>query len=159
MIGLNLQTLRKLHQYTQEEVAEKIGVSRQAAAKWENGDSLPDIGNCMALAKLYNVTLDSLVNGGEGPVAPIIPPKGKHIFGTVTVGERGQIVIPKKARDIFEIEPGDDLVVLGDESLGGLAMLKAGLFMRGIEPLINAITRPGKDGREGGHNPESQKER
>lgn len=39
MIGMNLQTLRKLHRYSQEEVAEKIGVSRQAVAKWEAGVS------------------------------------------------------------------------------------------------------------------------
>lgn len=45
-------------------------------------------------------------------------PKGKHIFGTVKVGERGQIVIPKEAREIFKINPGDTLLVLGDEKQG-----------------------------------------
>ena len=45
-------------------------------------------------------------------------PKGKHIFGTVTVGTKGQIVIPKKARDIFGIEPGDSLLLVGDEKQG-----------------------------------------
>ena len=45
-------------------------------------------------------------------------PKGKHIFGTVKVGERGQIVIPKEAREIFDINPGDTLLVLGDEEQG-----------------------------------------
>ena len=45
-------------------------------------------------------------------------PSGKHIFGTVTVGEKGQLVIPKKARDIFDIKPGDMLLVLGDEEQG-----------------------------------------
>ena len=51
-------------------------------------------------------------------------PKGKHIFGTVKVGERGQIVIPKEAREIFDINPGDSLLVLGDEELG-IAIVKA----------------------------------
>ncbi|MBD5507810.1 MAG: AbrB/MazE/SpoVT family DNA-binding domain-containing protein [Lachnospiraceae bacterium] len=51
-------------------------------------------------------------------------PKGKHIFGTVKVGERGQIVIPKEAREIFEINPGDTLLVLGDEEQG-IAVVKA----------------------------------
>lgn len=50
-------------------------------------------------------------------------PKGKHIFGTVKVGERGQIVIPKEAREIFNINPGDTLLVLGDEEQG-LAITK-----------------------------------
>jgi transcriptional regulator with XRE-family HTH domain len=139
MISTNLQILRKINKYTQEEVAEKINVSRQAVAKWENGDSLPDIDNCIALAKLYDITLDNLVNGGEQAIAPIIPPKGKHIFGTVTVGERGQIVISKKARDIFQFNPGDSLMILGDETLGGIAMLKTELFLSNIEPLMDAI--------------------
>ena len=45
-------------------------------------------------------------------------PRGKHIFGTVKVGERGQIVIPKDAREMFRIQPGDTLLVLGDEKNG-----------------------------------------
>jgi AbrB family looped-hinge helix DNA binding protein len=49
---------------------------------------------------------------------------GHHMFGTVKVGERGQIVIPKEARDIFGIKPGDLLLVLGDEARG-LAIVKA----------------------------------
>ena len=53
--------------------------------------------------------------------------KGKHIFGTVRVGERGQIVIPKKAREIFSIQPGDTLLVLGDEKRG-IAIVKADTF-------------------------------
>ena len=46
------------------------------------------------------------------------------MFGSVKVGERGQIVIPKEARDIFGIKPGDLLLVLGDEARG-LAIVKA----------------------------------
>lgn len=52
---------------------------------------------------------------------------GKHIFGTVKVGERGQIVIPKDAREIFGISPGDTLMVLGDEKRG-IAIVKADKF-------------------------------
>lgn len=43
---------------------------------------------------------------------------GKHIFGTVKVGEKGQIVIPKEARTLFHIDPGDTLLILGDENRG-----------------------------------------
>lgn len=45
-------------------------------------------------------------------------PKGKYVFGTARVGEKGQIVIPKEARDVFNIKPGDNLLILGDESSG-----------------------------------------
>ena len=44
-------------------------------------------------------------------------PKGKYAW-TVTVGEKGQIVIPKQARDVFSIKPGDTLILLGDEKRG-----------------------------------------
>ncbi len=118
MICINLKRLRKINQYTQEEVAEKINVSRQAVAKWENGESTPDINSCIALAKLYNVTIDDLVNHSEEESGVVVTPKGKHFFGAVTVGERGQIVIPKKARELFHIKSGDNLLILGDEDRG-----------------------------------------
>jgi len=132
VISVNLQTLRKTHQYTQEDVAEKIAVSRQSVAKWENGESLPDMNKCIALTKLYNISLDTLVNGTESAGLPL-PPKGKHVFGTVIVGERGQIVIPKKAREIFQINPGDSLMILGDENQGGLALIDANRFISQFE--------------------------
>jgi len=55
--------------------------------------------------------------------------KGKHIFGTVKVGEKGQIVIPKEARDIFNINPGDDLLIVGDEKKG-IAIAKASVMKK-----------------------------
>ncbi|MGO0906923.1 AbrB/MazE/SpoVT family DNA-binding domain-containing protein [Clostridioides difficile] len=48
----------------------------------------------------------------------MVPPKGKFFFGAVAVGEHGQIVIPKEARDIFNINAGDKLLILGDEERG-----------------------------------------
>lgn len=47
-----------------------------------------------------------------------IPPKGKHIFEMVKVGDKGQIVIPAKARKIFDLSPGENLIVLEDEGQG-----------------------------------------
>ena len=57
-----------------------------------------------------------------------MPPKGKHMFGLVQVGDKGQIVIPSRARKIFDINTGDKLIVLGDEDQG-LALLKENNFM------------------------------
>ncbi|MCQ5129999.1 AbrB/MazE/SpoVT family DNA-binding domain-containing protein [Butyricicoccus faecihominis] len=68
---------------------------------------------------------------------------GKHIFGTVKVGEKGQIVIPKKARDLFGIHPGDLLLVLGDEAQGGgLAMIKSEAIMGFAQAIMEAASDP-----------------
>ncbi|MEA4824937.1 MAG: AbrB/MazE/SpoVT family DNA-binding domain-containing protein [Clostridiaceae bacterium] len=70
-----------------------------------------------------------------------VPPKGKHLFGTVRVGEKGQIVIPKKARDIFGIKPGDELMVLGDEEQG-LALLKNEKFLHFVAEIMKRQEMP-----------------
>lgn len=118
MINMNLKNLRTRHQLTQEDVAERLNVSRQVIAKWEKGESTPDIQHCMELAKLYNVTLDNLVNFKEADEQLGIPPKGKHFFGMATIGERGQMVIPKQAREVFGLGAGDKLIIVGDDERG-----------------------------------------
>ena len=120
----NLVQLRKLCQMTQEDIAEKLGVTRQSVAKWEAGDSIPDLDKCKQLADIFGVSLDDLANyEPDDHLGLNVPPKGKHLFGLVTVGDKGQIVIPAKARKLFEISPGDQLVVLGDEGQG-IAIVK-----------------------------------
>lgn len=115
----NLVSLRKMLNITQEELAEKIGVSRQTLSKYEIGESLPNIEQCKAIADVFGVKLDDLVNYEKDDNLGLnVPPKGKHIFGMVTVGDKGQIVIPAKARKLFGIQPGDNLIVLGDEEQG-----------------------------------------
>lgn len=68
-------------------------------------------------------------------------PKGKYAW-TATVGEKGQIVIPKQARDIFGIKPGDTLLLLGDEERG-IAIPPKGAFAE-----LFGIAFNGKDGDE-----------
>lgn len=125
----NLIQLRKMKHLTQEDIAEKLGVTRQSVAKWEAGDTIPDLDKCRVLAELLGVSLDDLANyEPEKNLGLGLPPKGKHLFGLVTVGDKGQIVIPAKARKMFDISPGDQLIVLGDETQG-LAVLKAEFFL------------------------------
>ena len=61
--------------------------------------------------------------------------KGKYLFGISKVGEKGQIVIPKEARDVFDIKPGDSLVVVGDVKKG-IAIIKAEVFYSTAEDII-----------------------
>ncbi len=56
-------------------------------------------------------------------------PKGHYVFGTVKVGERGQIIIPKEARETFDIKAGDTLIVLGDEKWG-IAVTKSDVLQK-----------------------------
>lgn len=125
----NLVQMRKMKQMTQEDVAEKVGVTRQAVAKWESGETVPDLDKCRILAELFGVSLDDLANYEPDQNLGLgLPPKGKHLFGMVTVGDKGQIVIPARARKLFDISAGDQLVVLGDETQG-LAVMKADRFL------------------------------
>lgn len=120
----NLVELRKIHDMSQEELADIIGVSRQTLSKYETGESLPDIEKCKLISKAFGVSIDDLLNyEPKDNLGLSVPPKGKHIFGIVKVGDKGQIVLPAKARKIFEINPGDRLLVLGDEGQG-LAIIK-----------------------------------
>ena len=65
-------------------------------------------------------------------------PKGKHIFGTVKVGEKGQIVIPKEARNMFGIVPGDSVVVLCDKAKG-MALVKADAIEEFTDEILKGL--------------------
>jgi AbrB family looped-hinge helix DNA binding protein len=141
MLNENIVRLRKLNQMTQEDIAEAVGVSRQAVAKWESGETIPDLEKCKLLAELFGVSLDDLANyEPEDNMGLGVPPKGKHLFGMVTVGDKGQIVIPARARKLFDISPGDQLVVLGDESQG-MAIIKAKDFLNMANMIRNAVKK------------------
>lgn len=141
MLKDNLVMLRNLHGYSQEAIAERIGISRQAYAKWESGATIPDIEKCALLAEVYGTTIDSLIRTepveGLGMIPPA--PKGKNIWGSVTIGERGQIVIPKGARDRFGLSGGQRLVVLSDEN--GIALIPDEAFMANMKRAMELMSR------------------
>ena len=133
MIKENLIMLRNMYGYSQEQISEKIGISRQAYAKWERGATVPDIEKCSLLAKIYGTTIDSLVSTASVEGIGVLPPApmGKNIWGSVTVNDRGQIVIPKEARELFDITAGTRLIVGSDER--GIALIPAKTF----EEIVN----------------------
>ena len=139
MLKDNLIILRKLRGYSQEQIAEKIGISRQAYAKWESGATIPDIDRAALLAEVYGVTLDSLMKTetteNVGMVPP--PPKGKNIWGTVTLGDRGQLVIPKNAREHLGFKGGDRMIVATDEV--GVALIPAEYFESKMQELMDKL--------------------
>ena len=60
-----IQELRKRRNLSQEKLAEELNISRQAVAKWENGDTYPDINNLIQLSNLFNITLDRLLKDDD----------------------------------------------------------------------------------------------
>ncbi|MGN0531311.1 MAG: helix-turn-helix domain-containing protein [Eubacterium sp.] len=128
MLKDNLVMLRNLNGFSQEAIAEKINISRQAYAKWETGATIPDIEKCYLLANVYGVTIDSLMQSATADGIGLIPPapKGKSIWGSVIINDRGQIVIPKPAREKFELVAGKRLIVLSDDE--GIALVPAEKF-------------------------------
>ena len=64
-IGDKLKNARLKKSMTQEEVAEKLFVSRQSISNWENNKTYPDIGNVIALSDLYEISLDELLKGSD----------------------------------------------------------------------------------------------
>lgn len=128
MLAQNIRYLRKKENISQEEFAERFGVSRQSVAKWENGDSVPDLFKCREIAEYYEMSLEVLVDISlEKQDCQSDPTDGRYIFGMVKVGDRGQIVIPKYAREVFDISAGDRLMVFGDKAKGGIALAKVSL--------------------------------
>lgn len=140
MIGMNIRMLRKKSKMTQEVLAEKVNVSRQTVAKWENEEALPDIQKGQLLAELFQVSLDQLSSNMSEEEVEQLGPRGKQFFGVVKVGERGQIVIPKQARDMYQIHAGDKLVVLGDDASKGIAVLKSDSFIEFADMIRKAET-------------------
>lgn len=69
----------------------------------------------------------------------MVEDNGKYIFGVVKVGERGQVVIPKEAREQYGIKAGDNLLVLGDQK--GMALLKTQVFQDVIDQAMEGLTK------------------
>ena len=140
MLKDNLIMLRKLNGYSQEQIAEKIDISRQAYAKWESGATVPDVDKAALLAGVYGVTLDSMLKTETVEGVGMVPPaeKGKNIWGTVTLGDRGQIVIPKAARDHLGMMRGDRLIVASNEV--GIALIPAEFFESKMQEIMEKLS-------------------
>lgn len=123
-ISENLRLLRSQHGYTMESLAEIIDVSRQTIAKWESGESYPDIENCAKLSRLYKVFLDALVNKPlwEGEVDDLVGTETK-ICGALELTKEGAIVLPEKLLNMFELKPGEKVLVLAEKQQG-IAIVK-----------------------------------
>ena len=113
-----LKQLRLAAKMTQEDLAEQMNVSRQSVAKWESGESVPDITKCNELARIFDLEINDIAD-------IFIPqradsrhqPKNKYIFGVSRIVNH-RIQLPDQAMEVFGLQDGDDLVVVGDTTQG-----------------------------------------
>ncbi len=109
-ISNRLIELRKKYGYSQEQLAEKLGLSRQAVSKWERAEASPDTDNLICLAKLYNVSLDELLSTDEEDIESIIKDnKEKN-----NEDEKTQGIYIKEGEDTLTIKNGQIHIVAND---------------------------------------------
>lgn len=109
-ISNRLIELRKKYGYSQEQLAEKLGLSRQAVSKWERAEASPDTDNLICLAKLYNVSLDELLSTDEEDIETII----KDNKEKTNDDEKKQGIYIKEGEDSLTIENGKIHIVGSD---------------------------------------------
>lgn len=144
-----LKKLRILYKMTQEELAEKMNVSRQSIAKWESGESVPDMIKCNELAKVFQLEIEDIAN-------IFIPeresqkfrPKNKYIFGISKIINQ-KIILPQEALDTFGLQNGDELIILGDITQG-IAIIPKRSYTEFLEELMN-LDVLGDDENENSH--------
>ena len=146
----HLVSLRRARGWSQEQLADYVGVSRQAVSKWESGRSTPDLDKLLTLSSLFGIPLDALVRGEESAIAEAGPASDPGNGADVPQGERVVYVVRddhweyKSKRTLFgmplvHINCGRGLrvargiVAVGNLSLGGVSVgcLSAGLFSFG----------------------------
>ncbi len=125
--GENLQSVRKKNHLSQEDLAEMLGVSRQAVSKWELGEGYPEVEKLLALSKKLNVSLDSLLqsestetvqeNAGSSGVIRIVSPN-EGVIANVSKVTRSQQFKGRKNSPRYALfaSDGNDLSLWGAQS-------------------------------------------
>ncbi len=157
-----LYEYRRANHFSQEELAEKIGVSRQAISKWERGESSPDTDNLIALARLYNISIDELINGEATPAQTVINDEkentndteySEYSYGTAEDDAESQNTHKSGANfnngkdsvhigfDGIHIETEKDSVHIGPDDIGARGRRKAprNPFIHAVLPLVCVV--------------------
>ena len=113
-----LKSLRMEKEMSQRDLAERIYVTRSAIAKWENGESIPDIMRCSQLAEIFDIDMDNVASMFiQRDINKAMNAKRKFIFGKCRI-KHNRIVIPEDAQRVFGLKDGDELLLVGDIKQG-----------------------------------------
>ncbi len=134
-IGKKITDLRKEHNMTQMELADKLGISFQAVSNWERGNTMPDISKLPELAEIFQITVDELLNDKASLVGAVLDDTVDEYIeeGKMTeqeIADTLPLLKPEQAEEILEktdVSSFSDLSIflpyMDEESVGELAML------------------------------------
>lgn len=111
-----MRYFRVLRMISQEELGEKLGVTRQTIASWEEEKTLPDVLTAINIAKILNVKLNDLVEETEKNFT--YGPPTYRFWGSVTVEKGGKIQLPKKLLEEMGVWAGEQLLIISDIERG-----------------------------------------
>ncbi|MDE6169405.1 MAG: helix-turn-helix domain-containing protein [Acetatifactor sp.] len=126
--GGYLSRLRKNADMTQMELADRLNLTRQAVSRYEHGDSFPDVSILVAIADIFRVTLDELINSGT-------PTRGESVLLKSTAQGR-EPVMPERIEDVLSLAPYLRPSVLSRLSTG---LLKQGIDISGVVALAEYL--------------------
>ena len=129
LISKNLQLLRRKHNYTQDDLAQKLSISRQAISKWETGTAMPDVEMLLKLSRLYKLTINDILE-------PDIQPKIISDFEEITN------LTPNGVKEILNCFDSEDIV---KASMG--ASPKVNNFLQALYKDINFPNKQNSIGR------------
>ena len=139
MLGETIQALRRQKNLTQEQLAEQVGVSRQAVSKWELNTALPDTDKLVPLARALGVSVDELLgnvseNGVSATPSPERPPRQPDWLATHWYW-LGLVLMAVGLYQLIQLLPGISSIA----AVGGVRVMFGFLLMLGLAPMAVVI--------------------
>lgn len=138
-IANRLVALRREHGYSQEDLAARLGVSRQAVSKWERAESSPDTDNLIALARLYGVSLDEMLLRSANPEESEEAREQREIFEAADAWEDAEERLEKKRKKKQKARKEKLLWLLTLVLMAGLPTITHLMGLDGVYPVVITV--------------------
>lgn len=142
-VGKKIAELRKAHNMTQFELADKLGISFQAVSNWERGNSMPDISKLPEIAELFSVSIDEILGKRNGLLTEILQDDKVELekYSEEEINEAATVMQPQqiaKMIDIFDVSESSN------DNIKGIGSLLPFLDKKYIEELVDKFRKSGK---------------